>query len=113
MLVAASGRETKKLADKERQLAEKAFRAKEDALREDDNVFDVSFEGQGEIMTTVSATDVKVRTRVQTTCWWQWELERGERRWLCLWAKQEGEGDEKVRWCMCLECAVQLVGVRT
>ncbi|MEW5312400.1 MAG: hypothetical protein WDW38_004039 [Sanguina aurantia] len=60
VLVAASGRETKKLADKERQLAEKAFRAKEDALREDDNVFDVSFEGQGEIMTTVSATDVKV-----------------------------------------------------
>lgn len=30
------------------------------ALREDDNVFDVSYEGQGEEGSTVSATDVKV-----------------------------------------------------
>ena len=34
----------------------------QEALREDDNVFDVAFEGQGdEQQTTVSATDVKVR----------------------------------------------------
>ncbi len=30
------------------------------ALREDDNVFDVSYEGQGEEGATASATDVKV-----------------------------------------------------
>ncbi|GFH15030.1 uncharacterized protein HaLaN_11184 [Haematococcus lacustris] len=34
--------------------------AKVEALKEDDNVFDVSFEGQGEEGTTASATDIKV-----------------------------------------------------
>lgn len=58
--VRASERETKKLADKERKAFEAAYRAKQEALREDDNVFDVSFEGQGEDTATASATDVKV-----------------------------------------------------
>jgi len=38
---------------------EKAHRMREDAMREDDNVFDVSFEGMGSEDATVSATDVK------------------------------------------------------
>lgn len=33
-----NARETKKLADKERQLLEKAHRMREEAMREDDNV---------------------------------------------------------------------------
>lgn len=36
------------------------LQAKVEALKEDDNVFDVSFEGQGEDSATASATDVKV-----------------------------------------------------
>lgn len=40
---------------------EKAFQAKQEALREDDNVFDVAFEGQGDDSAVLSATDVKVR----------------------------------------------------
>lgn len=41
---------------------EKAHQAKVEALREDDNVFDVSYEGQGDDAgaAAVSATDVKV-----------------------------------------------------
>ncbi|KAI8476381.1 MAG: P-loop containing nucleoside triphosphate hydrolase protein [Monoraphidium minutum] len=52
--------EAKKLADKERLLMEKAHRMREDAMREDDNVFDVAYEGMGADDATVSATDVKV-----------------------------------------------------
>ena len=33
----------------------------QDALRDDDNVFDVAYENQGEATETLSATDVKVR----------------------------------------------------
>ncbi|KIY94299.1 hypothetical protein MNEG_13664 [Monoraphidium neglectum] len=55
-----NAREAKKLADKERMLLEKAHRMREDAMREDDNVFDVSFEGMGNEDATVSATDIKV-----------------------------------------------------
>ena len=48
---------------------EKAVNAKIEALREDDNVFDVSFEGMGDESATVSATDVKVCVCVcETVC---------------------------------------------
>jgi len=57
--VKTTDREAKKLADKERLAMEKALAAKREALREDDNVFDVSFEGMGNDE-VVSATDVKV-----------------------------------------------------
>eukprot|EP00891_Asterochloris_glomerata_P000400 jgi/Astpho2/400/Aster-03452 len=53
-------REQRKLADRQRKLAEKAHRIKEDMLRDDDNVFDVAYEQQGEVDATVSATDIKV-----------------------------------------------------
>ncbi|CAD7700689.1 unnamed protein product [Ostreobium quekettii] len=55
----ATDKEQKKIADRERKQLEKALRIKEAALRDDDNVFDVSYEGQGE-ESTLSATDVKV-----------------------------------------------------
>ncbi len=54
-------REKKKLADKERLAEEKAARTKEEALRDDDNVFDVAYEQQGDGTDVVSATDIKVR----------------------------------------------------
>jgi hypothetical protein len=56
-----NAREAKKLADKERLLMEKAHRMREEAMREDDNVFDVAFEGMGAEDATLSATDIKVR----------------------------------------------------
>lgn len=55
-----SGKEAKKLADKERKIMEKAAAAKAAALQDDDNVFDVSFEKQGDGESTLSATDIKV-----------------------------------------------------
>lgn len=56
-----SGREARKLNDKARKLAETAARNKLDALRDDDDVFDVSYERQGGgAEDTVSATDIKV-----------------------------------------------------
>ena len=58
-----SDREQKKLNDKQRRLQETAARNKADALRDDDNVFDVSYESQGgagDAGDTVSATDIKV-----------------------------------------------------
>lgn len=57
--VKVSDRESKKLAEKERLAFEKALRAKEEALKDDANAFDVSFEGQGS-EATLSATDVVV-----------------------------------------------------
>eukprot|EP00891_Asterochloris_glomerata_P000401 jgi/Astpho2/401/Aster-03451 len=59
-LQANTMREQRKLADRQRKLAEKAHRIKEDMLRDDDNVFDVAYEQQGEVDATVSATDIKV-----------------------------------------------------
>ena len=58
----ATYREQKKAADKQRKLAEKAHRIKEESLRDDDNVFDVAFENQGleGAEGAVSATDIKV-----------------------------------------------------
>ncbi|KAK9820427.1 hypothetical protein WJX72_010224 [[Myrmecia] bisecta] len=53
-------REKKKLADKARKLEEKAVRVKQEALRDDDNVFDVAYEQQGDGTDVVSATDIKV-----------------------------------------------------
>jgi hypothetical protein len=54
-------KDQKKAADKQRKLMEKALRLKADALRDDDNVFDVAYEqrgaGEGDV---VSATDIKV-----------------------------------------------------
>ncbi len=55
----------KKLADKERRQMEEAHRAKAAALRDDDNVFDVAYEQQGnEGQDVLSATDIKVSTRL-------------------------------------------------
>ena len=59
-LLQTSGKESRKLADKERKLVEKAAAAKAAALIDDDNVFDVSYETQGDRDTTLSATDIKV-----------------------------------------------------
>ncbi|KXZ55387.1 hypothetical protein GPECTOR_3g513 [Gonium pectorale] len=59
-IIGGSSRENKKLADKERKALEAAVRAKEDALREDENVFDVSYEGMGDEV-SATATDVKVQ----------------------------------------------------
>ena len=53
-----------KLADKERKAMEKAYQLKQEALREDDDVFDVAFEGQGDENAATSATDVKVTIHV-------------------------------------------------
>ena len=55
----SSAKESKRIADKERKMMEKAAAMKAEALRDDDNVFDVSYENQGEDG-TVSATDIKV-----------------------------------------------------
>jgi len=58
-----SDRELRKLNDKQRRLQETVARNKADALRDDDNVFDVSYESQGgagDAGDTVSATDIKV-----------------------------------------------------
>lgn len=50
------------MADKDRKLAEKALQIKQAALADDDNVFDVAFEQQGEnAESTLSTTDIKVR----------------------------------------------------
>ncbi|GLC59464.1 hypothetical protein PLESTB_001490300 [Pleodorina starrii] len=59
-ILAGTSRDNKKLADKERKALEAAVRAKEDALREDENVFDVSYEGMGDEV-SATATDVKVQ----------------------------------------------------
>jgi ATP-binding cassette subfamily F protein 1 len=54
-------KEAKKAADRERQALEKALRMKQEALREDANVFDVSYEGMGsDDAPAATATDVKV-----------------------------------------------------
>ena len=59
--IQASARDNKKLVEKERKLLEKSVREKEAALRDDDNVFDVSYENQGDSTAdVVSATDIKV-----------------------------------------------------
>lgn len=61
-----SEREQKKLDDRERKAMEKALQIKADALKDDDNVFDVSFEGQGtEALAT--ASDVKVMAIISST----------------------------------------------
>ena len=66
-IVSVAG-DSRKIADKERKLMEKAFQMKQEALREDDNVFDVAFEGQGDDNATTSATDVKVRSPCVHSC---------------------------------------------
>ena len=57
-----NAKEQKKMADKERKLMEKAHREKEAALRDDDDVFDVSYENQTDNAadSAVSAKDIKV-----------------------------------------------------
>lgn len=60
LMARTSAKEAKKLADKERKLLEQAAAAKAAALHDDDNVFDVSYEAQGEGDGTLSATDIKV-----------------------------------------------------
>mmetsp|Transcript_28799 Transcript_28799/g.52898 ORF Transcript_28799/g.52898 Transcript_28799/m.52898 type:complete len:685 (-) Transcript_28799:233-2287(-) len=54
-----NAKESKKISDKERKALEAAYKAKQDALKEDDNVFDVSYEGQGDEAIS-TATDIKV-----------------------------------------------------
>lgn len=53
-------KESKRMAEKERKMLEKAAAAKAEALRDDDNVFDVSYEQTGDGDSTLSATDIKV-----------------------------------------------------
>jgi hypothetical protein len=60
LLCPQSGKELRKIADRDRKASEKAAQAKAAALRDDDNVFDVSYEQQGEGDGTLSATDIKV-----------------------------------------------------
>ena len=59
-----SGKELRKIADRDRKIGERAAEAKAAALRDDDNVFDVSYENQGGEGDggggTLSATDIKV-----------------------------------------------------
>jgi ATP-binding cassette, subfamily F, member 1 len=57
-------KEAKKIADKERKARERALALKAEALRDDDNVFDVSYEGMGDARATAqeNATDVKVHS---------------------------------------------------
>lgn len=57
-----SAKEVKKIAEKERKAAEKAHALKQAALRDDDNVFDVSYEGMGDTRTVAqeNMADVKV-----------------------------------------------------
>ena len=61
-----SDKERKKMNEKTRKQHETAARAKAEALRDDDNVFDVAFEQQGAggdaADSVVSATDIKVST---------------------------------------------------
>ena len=55
-------RDRKKVADKDRKEMERALQIKAAALQDDDNVFDVAFERQGEdTESTLSTTDIKVR----------------------------------------------------
>ena len=73
----ANDREGRKIADKERKAAERAHLMKLDALREDDNVFDVAFEGQGGEDgqgATSSATDIKVQIACERTHVLAWGL---------------------------------------
>lgn len=56
----SSAKESRRMADKERKMLEKAAAAKAEALRDDDNVFDVSYEQTGDGDSTLSATDIKV-----------------------------------------------------
>ncbi len=60
-----SDKERKKINEKTRKQQEAAARAKAEALRDDDNVFDVAFESQGAggdaADSVVSATDIKAR----------------------------------------------------
>ena len=62
LTIVGSAAESKKIADRERKANERAHQLKLEALREDDNVFDVAFEGQGDENAATSATDVKVKT---------------------------------------------------
>jgi len=63
-LTQMTDKEKKKINEKTRKQQETAARAKADALRDDDNVFDVAFEQQGAggdaADSVVSATDIKV-----------------------------------------------------
>jgi ATP-binding cassette, subfamily F, member 1 len=64
VLVQMSSKDAKKIADKERKAREKALAMKAEALKDDDNVFDVAYEGMGETRTAAqeNATDVKVHS---------------------------------------------------
>ncbi len=55
-----SAKDAKKIELRERKILEMQAAAKAAALRDDDNVFDVSYERQGDGDGTLSATDIKV-----------------------------------------------------
>ena len=56
-----SERERRKISDKDRKQLEKAHQAKLAALQDDDNVFDVAYEQQGDgAEANQSTTDIKV-----------------------------------------------------
>ena len=62
--VQTSAKEAKKIAEKERKARERALAMKAEALRDDDNVFDVSYEGMGDARGAAqeNASDVKVHS---------------------------------------------------
>jgi ABC-type glutathione transport system ATPase component len=58
-----SQKDAKKIADKERKAMEKALAMKAEALRDDANVFDVSYEGMGDARSAAeNSSDVKVHS---------------------------------------------------
>jgi ATP-binding cassette, subfamily F, member 1 len=59
-----SSKEAKKIAEKERKARERAQMLKAEALKDDDNVFDVSYGGMGDARSAAqeNATDVKVHS---------------------------------------------------
>ncbi len=64
-----SAGEARKIADRERKAMERAVQAKVEAMREDDNVYDVSYEGQGTSTQEVAATATDVKVRGAARCW--------------------------------------------
>ena len=62
--VQMSAKDRKKIQDKERRAAERAHAMKVEALKDDDNVFDVAYEGMGDERSAAheNAADVKVHS---------------------------------------------------
>eukprot|EP01026_Neomeris_dumetosa_P069397 TRINITY_DN6861_c0_g1_i4.p1 TRINITY_DN6861_c0_g1~~TRINITY_DN6861_c0_g1_i4.p1 ORF type:complete len:740 (-),score=178.24 TRINITY_DN6861_c0_g1_i4:265-2484(-) len=59
--VVMTAKQAKKIQDKERKLMEKAYQIKQEALKEDDDVFDISYEGMGgDESALANASDIKI-----------------------------------------------------